>query len=251
MATLRKQTQASSMVRMRFTGSGLARARCSHAAAHTMRIASASDWYTAERSKLTRGVLRSMTPLVGPSNIPFKSPWQRRCNSSAASRLALAREAASVASLAAAPAVGRNKASTTSGRVGSPPDTRLASSSATAQAARSSGDNPRRNDAEMIPPSTDTSSSAILSPGRPVAPAGPGPQIPPFGAQHPSAFAKPPLSIHITFHKPGLAESDLADDQHVRPAEALAVQLPGVVAEGPAVQIIADIASPAAEPALG
>ena len=116
----------------------LASAACNQAVAHAIRTPSAADEYSADRSRTTSGEDRSSPAVVGPSNMPRRSPWTSRRSSSATSRPSSSRSRRSVRSERAASTVGVSSASTTTGTVGT--SVRLvASARAAPRAARSRG----------------------------------------------------------------------------------------------------------------
>src|SRR5438270_2054319 len=117
----------------------------SHAVSQVITRGGADDVKVAERSSTVTAASGSRPAVVGPSNIPARSPWIIRRSSRAGARPDAVRPATSVPTEAAASASGRNSASTRSGRVGAAArrDTwRTPSSSAV----RSSGCRPRRSE---------------------------------------------------------------------------------------------------------
>ena len=115
-----------------------ASAACNQAVAHAIRTPRAADEYSADKSRTTSGEERSKPGVVGPSNIPRRSPCTSRRNSNATSRPSSRRSRRSVRNERAASAVGVSRASTTTGTVGTATD-RVDSARAAPSAARSRG----------------------------------------------------------------------------------------------------------------
>lgn len=73
-----------------------------------------------------------------------------------------------------------------------------------------------------------------------------------LGVEEDGVAAKQQLAVHERLDERRLAAADLADDEHVGAGEVAArIQLPWVVAEGPAVEVATDVGSARAERVLG
>ncbi len=242
----------------RSTGDGPSPA-CSHAVAQVMRIPNAAEWYTAERSRTTRGASSRMPGEVGPSNMPRRSPATRRRSSSATFRPSAASPATSVpTALRGVAASGCNSASTTVGkrRAGPPCSTRrprphrvrcarweegvvrgsrptATRATRTAACATSSTSVARSPSGCMATASSGL--SRIEPPGAAprVRPPGPGQRpVLPFGVHHPGPAPERGQAPQIGLHERALAPADLPDHDHVGVGEApAAVELEGVVRE--------------------
>ena len=162
--------------------------------------------------------------------------------------------------------VGRSSSSTTSGSVGSASARASSTRSASRRPASSSGSS-RRSSA---PAQTASSRPSRLSqPPRGVigfsviAAAGPQPDrldaerarerpVLALGVDDPRDPAEDGLAEEVGLDQRRLRRADGADDEHVRVREhALRVELEGVEAERPAVEVAADVHAATAEPALG
>ena len=189
--------------------------------------------------------------MVGPSNMPRRSPWTRRRSSRATSRPSSTSSARVVRSAAAASGAGSSRASTTWGRVGTPTSTDRCRASARRPARRRSaarsrgsrsrpeaGDGQRRG--EGGPPHGRPVQGAVALPAvaaQPVAAVSSGlsrtgppgrretghrsprfAQWPvlPFRIDHPGAAAEHGLAPQIRLDEAALAPADLADHHHVR-----------------------------------
>ena len=120
-------------------------------------MGSAAVPYTAERSKLTSGAWRSMSPEVSESNIPRRSPSTRRRSSRATDRDAVRSSSALRCTSPAARSEGESSASTTAGKVGACQGTRgVAACTASSMATRSSGTSGRESDAPQMAEITRT-----------------------------------------------------------------------------------------------
>ena len=242
---------------------------CNHAVAQVMRIPSAAEWYTADRSRTTRGASRRMPGDVGPSNMPRRSPATSRRSSSATFRPSAARPATSVPTARAASCVGVQERVDhhREGRPGRwarrPGDRRSPTAPATARsrALRSVGSNGRPRLAAASEASSshrapghvlvDRRLATSVAARRPdgvervepdraaraqrhgLHPPGAGQRaVLTLGVHHPGPSPEHRQAPQIGLHERALAPADLPDHDHVGIGEEPApVELEGVVGE--------------------
>ena len=254
-----------------------ASAACNQAVAHAIRTPSAADEYSAERSRTTSGAERSRPDVVGPSNMPQRSPCTSRRSSSATSRPSSSRSRRSVRSARAASSLGASRASTTTGTVGTAVDT-VASAKRRPQRGALAGRQPPAEaragqGGEQLHPAaprgvgTGPGVTVVVGPGierieadgttgsqghRSHAPRVGQVAVLALGVDHPGPATEHRLAPQEGLDERALAPTDLAEHDHVRVGHhAGRVELEGVEDERAAEQVVADHHATAAEARLG
>ena len=227
---------------------------------------------------MTRGAERSSPAVVGPSNIPHRSPCTSRRSSRATSRPSSSSSRSSVRSDAAGarrsgPAAPRPPTGTV-GTVGPS----VAAASATPNAARSRGSRlrprqaPANEDSSSIcrravlplpvhhPPTCSGSGVQWVEPDgaagpqchRSHAPGGGQVAVLTLGVDHPGPAAEDGLAPEERLDEGALAPADLAEHHHVGIGHhPLGVELEGIEDERPAQQVVTDDDAPLPEPGFG